>query len=664
VIASDVLKSQPLADQLHDLAASRALSKRARIGLQHFTINPRSVTTTAQRDALVSAILEEFGADQHPHVLIEHSGKARAKAGGWATHWHLIVAHTGPNGRSLRLSNSFARLESIARRFEWTHENKQLTQSRHAIAVADRLERAGNGLIAQAVRAEVSTAAPSSRMTSASRGRVARHGADLPLCVAEIERLWRTARPLTEMMQRGYELKRGMKHGVIIVVRDGLELGALHRMVRETKSLVAARLGVEMAKENINGTGQKRRSGAAANRATDPKECRGVAHDDGRALANVGRGRRGIDRPGPIASGRGKARLVTLGTTTTRLRDSSSLTAIRRAEIAGRVRRGRGQLTVDQLRDIKVQLWTRIVGAAIPPEVAAALSYVDVAARVARLTTGGWIRDEGDTLYASSGDPAVVVVMVASMKAKGWRTVRLWGDTAFILEAKRQLAEAGIDVVDDEAPPRAASLSVVNNSLVEELCEKLRAEQNGLGVRLFEIGDALRVKPEPAPLKEALLRKRTAAWDAFLAQDEAKMALEAATKAAAAANFFSRKRLKIAEKEAADRFESAAARYRDTSDEAKRFEARGVRASVRDADAARHKAAELEATRRLLTSRLEHIEAILAILNERPEAALSGTEALDQMAERSIKSAKDKKGENESDLDQATETSGFKAPKP
>jgi hypothetical protein len=44
-------------------------------------------------------------------------------------------------------------------------------------------------------------------------------------------------------------------------------------------------------------------------------------------------------------------------------------------------------------------------------------------------------------------------MMVATVKAKGWKVVRIWGDEDFLREARRQLESAGIPVEVIDPPP-------------------------------------------------------------------------------------------------------------------------------------------------------------------------------------------------------------------
>ena len=67
----------------------------------------------------------------------------------------------------------------------------------------------------------------------------------------------------------------------------------------------------------------------------------------------------------------------------------------------------------------KAELWKRLFGADLSPELVAALCYVDVRERLLKLTNGGWVRDEGDRMLASGADPQVVAMLVAAAQAKG-----------------------------------------------------------------------------------------------------------------------------------------------------------------------------------------------------------------------------------------------------
>jgi hypothetical protein len=240
------------------------------------------------------------------------------------------------------------------------------------------------------------------------------------------------------------------------------------------------------------------------------------------------------------------------------------LIELRRADVADRLGSKKGRGLTEEVRAIKARLWAQIIGGVdLSPEVAAALLYVDVAERVARLIGGGWVRDAGETLYASSADPRVVALMVASAKAKGWTAVRVFGDAAFIAEATRQFGAAGIVVSTGDDPPPSVRIQApagdtppASRAQIEAIfSRRLEAEQARL--------ERLASGPDELPnLNEAIEAERAegeAYRQAKSAFEAARSELERAKTALAEASFFERRSLQKHRDVVAARFASARA---------------------------------------------------------------------------------------------------------
>ena len=142
-----------------------------------------------QRDEAFRRILAELDARDHAWVAVEHAGKARATSDATSTHWHLVVAHVGGDGRALNLSGSYARLEAVARACERDF-GEPATRSRRAAAVAVHLTRMGRADVAKTLWREAVATTPRSAMSSPGRQRAARLGVDLPAARAAVRAAW------------------------------------------------------------------------------------------------------------------------------------------------------------------------------------------------------------------------------------------------------------------------------------------------------------------------------------------------------------------------------------------------------------------------------------------------------------------------------------------
>lgn len=218
---------------------------RATVAYHHISLSPSKPLTDDQRDEAVARILSAMDAEDHAHVLWEHSGKPR-RGGQTDTHYHIVVAHVGPDGRALDDGRSYVCLEAVARSLEMDF-GQSLTPSRRTGAVAAELERTGRPDVAALVRDEAPPEPPQAAMSSRQRARAERHGVSLP----DVRQIVRTAWEQSDspaalraaLAERRLGLTAGDKAGVwLVVMEDGTTLGALDRLAGERRRVVASRM--------------------------------------------------------------------------------------------------------------------------------------------------------------------------------------------------------------------------------------------------------------------------------------------------------------------------------------------------------------------------------------------------------------------------------------
>jgi hypothetical protein len=160
----------------------------------------------------------------------------------------MALAHVSSDLRGLDLRGACARLEAVARilEYDWGEE---LTPTRRHEAVAAAARSLGREEVAEAVLArmpEDPNDLPRSTMSSRTRARAARYGIDLPKEQVRIAEAYhsadggKAARAALESL--GVQLMRGDKEDVWLVVKDDIVLGALDRLVRDKRAIVAARM--------------------------------------------------------------------------------------------------------------------------------------------------------------------------------------------------------------------------------------------------------------------------------------------------------------------------------------------------------------------------------------------------------------------------------------
>jgi hypothetical protein len=251
LVAIDNSPGETLREALRGMEILRDGS-RAEIAFHHLHISPRHALTPDQRNTAVARILHALGAEDHAWALVRHSEKGRASAGGADEHYHLVLAHVGNDLRALDMSQSYARLEAVARSLEadWGEE---LTPTRRHEAVASAARLQGRDDVADSVMAQrpVDPAdLPRAAMSSDTRQRAERAGLNLP----ELKAAVAAAYGLSDgpqafraaLTEKGLTLVQGERQGVWMVMSGETAVGALDRLVKGKRRDVAAWIETEV----------------------------------------------------------------------------------------------------------------------------------------------------------------------------------------------------------------------------------------------------------------------------------------------------------------------------------------------------------------------------------------------------------------------------------
>jgi hypothetical protein len=221
-------------------------ASRATVACHHISISPRIHLTAEQIDEAVQRILAAMGAQDHAYVLWQHSEKSRAATDVADEHYHLVVSHVGPDGRALDDSWSFVRMEAAARALE-ADFGEDLTRSRFTKSVAKELRRIGRDDVADMLVTPPTP--PTSSMSAKTRARADRHGLDLPEAQAAVRTAWTAsdspAAFRAALKDSGFEVRPGTRPNVFVVIKDGVEVGALDRIVKQKRAAVAARMNMK-----------------------------------------------------------------------------------------------------------------------------------------------------------------------------------------------------------------------------------------------------------------------------------------------------------------------------------------------------------------------------------------------------------------------------------
>lgn len=236
------------------LAAMRRLAPHSgAAAFHHVALSPSESCMPQDLRADADRIVREMGADPetHPHVLVLH-GKG-SPAGRGELHGHLVASHWGLDGRAVADSWLHLRLERVAREIE--HDRGQaLTAGRHDQALVKALRAKGRSEVATALDLASPPELPRSALTPGARQRIRRAGISDVQARAAVEAAWQAAdSPVAfraALAGAGLSVVPGNKSGVhLITTQEGVQVGALDRILRMKRAEVAARM------ERLNETG-------------------------------------------------------------------------------------------------------------------------------------------------------------------------------------------------------------------------------------------------------------------------------------------------------------------------------------------------------------------------------------------------------------------------
>lgn len=288
--------AQDLPALMRDMQVARDGS-RADAAFLHIHISPETSMSKDQLRRAAEIVREHLGAADHACGLVFH-GKPR-KGGVGDRHVHLVLSRIGPDGQVIPSGFEKIRLETAMRMAEFELGEKATLGRHHASAVKWLLKNGRQDVAAWLEAAHGSDPVqPRSAASPAKRQALKRQGVDLPEVREIVKAAWASSDDAKSfraaMREQGFEITPGRKDGVWLVTKGGVEIGALDRIIREKRAVVAARM-------------KEIRHVAAAPEARPEVESRGGVdlarsarrpHDEREAAAPAGApsGRRGRGR--------------------------------------------------------------------------------------------------------------------------------------------------------------------------------------------------------------------------------------------------------------------------------------------------------------------------------------------------------------------------------
>lgn len=223
-------------------------------GIRHLVISPEETTSRTQALDVLHLHGAEFGYDPEEATLIEHR-KPRQDGQGFEVHWHAAIPEVKPDGAVLDSRFMFKRNEMVARLAE-ARLGHHLTPGRHNTWAAAALEQRGFHDAALAVRlgpaaisfGPATQAAPRESYSSETHQILRRNGISTPAIKSAITAAWATRDPenglsFMDMLHHcGIDLVPGRRHGTWVAVVDGVEVTALHRLLKVKSAEVSAEM--------------------------------------------------------------------------------------------------------------------------------------------------------------------------------------------------------------------------------------------------------------------------------------------------------------------------------------------------------------------------------------------------------------------------------------
>lgn len=211
----------------------------AEIVFWHIIISPTTTLNGSDRTKVVNSVLAELGAESHPLLVWSHFEKPRARKGGGACHWHLVLGHISPEtGLALDMRNHVPRLQKVMAIASFDIEGQTTVSPFHRSIVAYLSKEGRDDVAAWLTDLAVTTPClQRPRMMDAMRRSAAAVGFELPVFQAKLESLWVTG--ATEeifadfLSSFGVSVRRG-DHSphAILLYREDLLVGVVNRILR------------------------------------------------------------------------------------------------------------------------------------------------------------------------------------------------------------------------------------------------------------------------------------------------------------------------------------------------------------------------------------------------------------------------------------------------
>lgn len=234
-----------LDEAMDDMMLARDGS-RAKDAFLHLSISPSRDMSDDELRQVAGIVARHFGAEDHQAALVFHE-KDRANGKG-NRHAHLVLGKVGPEGQVIPAGFEKIRMETAMRIAEF-EMGEQATLGRHHASSIKWCRENGREDVANWLDLAhgPTPEKPQSPASPAKRQMIQRKaGTDLATVTGAVRSAWeRSDNPqafAAALSESGFDVAPGQKAGVFIVSKDGVEVGALDRLLKEKRRDVAQRM--------------------------------------------------------------------------------------------------------------------------------------------------------------------------------------------------------------------------------------------------------------------------------------------------------------------------------------------------------------------------------------------------------------------------------------
>lgn len=235
-----------LSEAMADMMIARDGS-RAEAAFLHISISPSRDMSDNELHRVCDIVMRHFSAEENQAVVVFHS-KERANDSG-NRHAHLVLGRVGPDGDVLQSGFDKIKLETAMRIAEFEMGEPSVLGRHHSSAIKWLRAHGRNDVADYMVAAHSENPMkPHSSVSPASRQMIEKKtGNDLSSLTDDIRSAWSRSDNgqsfAAALSEKNFAIEKGQKDGVFLVLKDGVQLGALDRLLKEKRAAVKSKMG-------------------------------------------------------------------------------------------------------------------------------------------------------------------------------------------------------------------------------------------------------------------------------------------------------------------------------------------------------------------------------------------------------------------------------------